>query len=377
MSEEEKLMAQRAILFSLLLARMRELRFPKTPTESYYAGQEYVEDKRRISCTFITRILQPAKIESFGFWHNGARVEIIQYGSDLSIQVHRKIPQRLFDDIRLLQIRREYLVGYMTQYIPIINRKLQDIKYETNNFLVKPFSIYDLLDIAVTMKGRSVRAFWPFQLPTFPSKTELNAQASRVYIRDYIDACSSYFVGNYDECIRKVVTSIENLIREKRWKLPERTLLNQIKDLFFRRKPFNRNSFRKIIDHYIPLGTYQADTVNFNIQHIYSVRNKIVHDSFRVPVGADMFCDKAVSTLYYFLSFSSGDPEERKLLFGTRQQFVVTQQYSKGAFNLDDIERRQRTKKEFTGKPISTNEEFDRHMFSALKFTQRDLGSVT
>lgn len=377
MSEEERLPAQRAILFGLLLARLRELRFPKTLPESYYAGQEYVEDKQRISCTFTTRILQSAQIRSFSFWHNGARVEITQYGSDLFIQVHRKIPQRLFDDIRLPQVRREYLVGYMTQYVPIINRKLQDIKYETSNFLVKPFSIYDLLDIVVTIKGRSVRAFWPFQLPTFPSTTELTAQASRVYIRDYIDACSSYFVGNYDECIRKVVTSIENLIREKRWKLPERTLLNRMKDIFFMRKPFNRNSFRKIIDRYIPLGTYQADTVNFNIQHIYSVRNKIVHDSFRVPVGADMFCDKAISTLYYFLSFSSGDPEERKLLLGTRQHFVLTQRYAKGGFNLDDIERRQRTKEEFTNEPILTNEEFDRHMFSALKFTQRDLGSVT
>jgi hypothetical protein len=57
--------------------------------------------------------------------------------------------------------------------------------------------------------------------------------------------------------------------------------------------------------------------------------------------------------------------------------FVMMQREGKGMLNLDEIERRKKTARNFTVKPIETNEEFDRHMFSALKFTQNDLGTVS
>lgn len=377
MNEEDQLKHHREMLLRLFVARLRDLRFPKVPPESYYVGQEYVEDVRRPQCTLITSVLQPAKFDPFNFWHKGAKVSVFQNGSRLFIKVDRKIPQRLFDDMRLLGIRHEYIVSYMTQYIPIINRNLLDAKYTSSNFLLKTFSVYDLMDIVVLSDKKAVRCPWPFQFQNFPMKTNLTPFDSHVYVRDYIDACTLYFEGNYDECIRKIITSVENFIHEKQWILPKETLFSRIKNFLMRKKiSSNRRSFRKILNHYIPTDEYRGKTVNFNIQHIYSVRNKIVHDGFRTPIRADMFCDKAVSTLHYFLFLACGDGELRKLLSGSRMHFVMMQREGKGMLNLDEIERREKRKKEFVGKPIETDTEFDRHMFSALQFNQSDLRSV-
>ena len=377
MSDDVALKNERQALLSVIIERYRSLRFPKVHPESYYAGQEYVEDSRKVPCTIETALMHPGSIENFEFWHHGAKTSVSQRAGLIVIKVNKKISHRLFDDIRILGIRREFIVGFIAPLIPIINRNLLDQKYNSSNFIIKTFSIYDLMEIFVTSKENRIRIYWPFQMPiVFPVETTLTPTMSNVYVRDYIDACTLFFVGNYDECIRKVITSVENFIKERNWAIKRKSKTQRIIEILLNKKSKDTNSFRAIINHYVALDTDQGNTVNYNLLTVYRVRNRIVHDGFRVSGAGTMFCDKAVSTLYYFFHRFCDDVELQRLVFGVRKHFVLMQRVGGNGLNLDEIERRHRKRKLSDVKTASTFEEYDRHVFGALRIKQTDLADL-
>lgn len=375
MPASESIIKERDNLFKILIQRLRNLRFPEELRESYYVGQDYIEDKNRICCEIKTAILHPTKIENFEFWHKKANVKVEQNGNTIVITARKKVSSRLIDDLRLLEVGQQYFVGYMNSYVAIVNERLLQQKYNGNNFLIKTFSVFDLMDILVLCDKKWLRCHWPFQMPGLPELNGPNLPVDKVYLRDYIDACTSFFLGNFDECIRKVITSVENLIKHNRWHLKKQTKMQLLWKAIVGNKRKNTNSFRNIVRSHIGSDNYQAETISENILLTYSIRNKIMHDDLRLNHNASMFCDKAVSTLYYFLLFTCGEKEICDILGATRLHFVMMQRATCGQMDLDDIEYEQksRERRRNSRKPVDNTEDFDRFMFWALKINPNDL----
>jgi hypothetical protein len=67
-------------------------------------------------------------LKRIAFWLYGARVLAKQHGNILHIQVHKRISQQLWDDVRLrIPFNKEgFIIGYLASYIPTINRYLLD-----------------------------------------------------------------------------------------------------------------------------------------------------------------------------------------------------------------------------------------------------------
>ena len=127
--------------------------------------------------------------------------------------------QQLVDDIRLLEpyLPRagKFVVGYLASYLPIINRKILDERYKKGHLLIRTFSIFDLFDVGVLAAGKIYSASWPQSFAAFPPLVNSVNYEDKIYVRDFIDACNSYFNADYDDCIRRVITSAENLVRDK------------------------------------------------------------------------------------------------------------------------------------------------------------------
>jgi hypothetical protein len=126
---DQALAESRAKLFSLLLLRLRALRAARPAPSSYYGGQEYIEDEARIDCTISFILLYPGHVQQFEFWLHGTRVDVRQLGSRLLVQAHRKISEHLWDDLRLLAAGEQFIVGYVKNLMPKINRYLLDNRY--------------------------------------------------------------------------------------------------------------------------------------------------------------------------------------------------------------------------------------------------------
>lgn len=51
---------------------------------------------------------------------------------------------------------------------------------------------------------------WPLPIPGFPEVNKFKERLDVIFVRDLIDAMTEYFYFNLDECVRKVITSLEN-----------------------------------------------------------------------------------------------------------------------------------------------------------------------
>jgi hypothetical protein len=122
------LLAARRQIFSVLLKRVAYLHIIRPPPESFYIGQPYVEDRRKVNCIIGANFIFPAYISPFDFWLYGAHVLVRQHGNILHIEVHKRISQQLWDDVRLMIPfnKEKFIIGYLASYLPTINRHLLD-----------------------------------------------------------------------------------------------------------------------------------------------------------------------------------------------------------------------------------------------------------
>jgi len=292
--EDASLAEKRANLLAILVKRMVKLRFQNVPS-NYYNGQEYVEDTRRAKCLIVAHAMSPGLISTFGFWLYGAKISVSQRGEVLVIQISKRVSQRLWDDIRLISHGERFVIGYIGSYMPIINRNLLDQRYLGGNLTIRTFSIFELFGVSMVCQGRTVSVKWPVTFPPFPPSATLAPEMNEIYIRDYIDACSSYFRNDYDDCIRRIITSAENFFTARSWTSKRESVLCRIIRILKMRKRPNPNSFRRVLADNLQLHLVSGEVINENMAHIYSVRNKIVHDGFRMSTSSGMFCSKLLA----------------------------------------------------------------------------------
>lgn len=371
------LLAARKRIFSVLLKRIAQLHVTRPIPKSFYNGQPYAEDKRKVDCIIAANFIFPGYISPFDFWLYGAHVVGTQHGNILHIQVYRQISQQLWDDVRLMiPAVQRFIIGYLASYMPTINRHLLDNRYYEGHLLSRTFAIFEAVNVSVTVNHRRMRLNWPISIAPFPPSAKIAQNVSEPYVHHFIDSINSYFTSDFDDCIRRVVTSAENFFEARAWRSkPPDSLLQKLLRLVGLKMKERPTTFRRLLSDNINKNRLSGQVINENMQFIYTVRNKIVHSGFRMSTSSEMFCSKAIGTMKYLIAGYCGDPIISRYVNTLYIQFTMQCSLLGNLNNLDVIKKHRNS---LTAKtPIDSPEAFNQFMFGSLRFTERDRHSIS
>ncbi len=95
----------------------------------------------------------------------------------------------------------------------------------------------------------------------------------------------SYFTSDFDDCIRRVVTSAENFCVTRGWEAKPfpKTLLQRLVQFLGINVDRGPKAFRfhRVLSDNINKQQLSGEVINENMQFIYTARNRIVHSGFR------------------------------------------------------------------------------------------------
>lgn len=374
-TETSELLAARTRLFRLVEHRLKQLHFSTPPPSSYYRGQEYIEDKRRVDCVIAANFQFSGALAPTKFHLHNSLVSLEQTGALLIITVRRRVSQKLVDDIKFLGRGHYHIVAYLASYLPRINRLLTDNRCYNGHLLSKNISIFDALSIVVICKRQLIPMRWPPAFAPFPPSVALAKNVDQVFVHDYIHSIQSYFRGEYDDCVRRVVTGTENFFRARGWDGPEKE--TSIKCLIRRlaRKPKpNPRAFGHILRKRMNTKI-SGEVIHQNMRYVYGVRNRLVHNGFRMSTKSERFCSKAIATLKYLLIRYADNQVISTYVHTLGMQFMMQSEIYGDTWNLDIIERRQQ---EIQNPPFIVNnpDDLETYMFTALRFNAHDKRSI-
>jgi hypothetical protein len=342
----------------LLLQRATTLRWSSPPPQSYYLGQEYAEDPVRVDSVIAVRFIYPGLINPTEFWHRNNRLVLRQRAALLTVEIHRKLSGRLWDELRLFGWGQRFIIGYVEAMMPAVNRKLLDNRYLIGEPLSRTYSLLEATGIAVMCLGAWVPITWPVSLLPFPRSAELAPGRDEIYLRDFVDANHSYLRNDFEDCIRRLVTSVETFFAHRRWTANP--------------KP---NTFKAILDSNVSQVGLAGRVVVKNLKFIYKVRNKIVHGGFRMGSASGRFCSKAVASVRYLIQGYSGVPKVSRYAHSLGMQLLRAEDVLGHMHNLDQIERHASSTLA-AGPVINSAAELDEFMFRSLEFTEKDRSSI-
>ena len=278
--------------------------------------------------------IPPAIIEDFDFYFEERKVLVKQVGANIIIHWNRNISSKLFDNIKNKKAGEAYIIGYTSKILPKINQEILKQRYSNEHFLIKYFSTLDILKISI-YKNSSMEIApltYPKSITPFSLSQKLGKGIDEIFIRDLLDAGNAYFNYNLDECIRKIITSLENsfiFLKHKGSK----------KGLFSRKKGF-KNIIKNIYS-----GDLKNKDIENNLLFIYKVRNKIVHRKFRVKFSNNWFCKKSVITLFYhYKTQCKNNIPLKDYILSLEMQFRMIDDFCRGQtpediINIDRFER--------------------------------------
>ncbi len=330
-------------------------------SKSYYGcmGQEYIKNGSQIDTSIKINCYSPALLEDFDFYLYNNKICVNQIGGELQIKFNKKISNKLLNDVKKHKGER-FVIGYISKILPKVNQEILKQRYENGHFLIRSFSIMDIYKIIITRhrSGEEIVLNWPVSIDNFPPSKKLAKEKNEIFIKDLIDAGNLYFNGNYDDCIRKVITSIENSFRFY-------NLKGKRKSLFFR-----NNKFNNIIKNNINGKDIGQKVIASNLIFIYKIRCKIVHDKFRIKYNNGWICKKGIGTLFYLYQFL--DRNNKQILdyiHSLQTQFLMLDMFCQGT-NLEDVEKLENSGDKEKENIINTPEEIDKFMFSGLEISR-------
>jgi len=187
---------------------------------SYY--KRYILDKEITEVAIRIEIYYKTLTENFFFKYKYHDNEIIiswVFASNNLVQItieNLKIPKALLEDLKNDK-GFHFIISIINQTLPAINNRLDYLKYNKGNILIKRISFLDFSKIQLIYhekSGSQKEIIIP--LPIFPKefpplqKKYFKENLPPIYIRDYIDAMESYIKYDFNDCVRKLITSLEN-----------------------------------------------------------------------------------------------------------------------------------------------------------------------
>lgn len=273
---------------------------------SYFVGQEYVEPQSHESVRIELRLYSPAVLDSFEFFIQKKKIKGEQRGGVLFVSFDIILPRNLLTDLAYGKGNAQtYVLGYISRYLPRINQEMLEQRYSSGHYLIQTFSVLDVFKITVSnlnpdLADEVITVPWPPSFKKFPPTQRIKGKEIETYLMDFIDAGNDYLRGDYNNCIRRIITSAENAF--KFYKLDKKTLIGWRRYLsflpFFREASFN--IIARSISTHDDLG---RQVVSENLLFLYKLRNRIVHDKFRIRFENSLVCRKGISTLNYLYQF--------------------------------------------------------------------------
>ena len=332
---------------------MNSKMFGDLPDE-YTVGEEFVKDKERIDVEIVCTFSTSAVLSNLRFISDNYSVETEQIGHDFIIKIKRQISKKLFH--ALMSTTAEiFLMGYIDEVLPEINRSISEQIYLNGHLLNKTYSILDIKKLIVINLNdkKFMELGCPIVVQAFPPSASLAKSSDSIFIRDYIDSMYCYFTYNLDDCIRKMITSLENFFRVT-------GITTKEKD----------ESFNTRLDRCLNKVLYASNYAPYlyilkkNIKFIYKCRKGIVHDRFRMDFKNRWLCKKGIGTLSYIYKSSLLDIDTIKYIISLSQQFLLLNtlicgipldEYVEGINNPDE------------GTLITSGDDLDKFMFSGLE----------
>jgi len=348
----------------------------------YFWGQEYFDDTEEVDVTISCCFQSVATIDMIVQSLPQCHISLIQTGNRLKLTVTRKISKNLFYTLKKKSNATPFIIGYIDEIIPFINAALLQQKYLNGHILLSTYSDLDLFDITVIKldDNSSIKLNWPRPIPPFPLLRKLPEGADEVFIRDYIDAMTCYFNNNFDECIRKIITSVENFYVYANVKgdfFPHtnffcrslESLIQKIHDRYglmnveIKRGTFNSKLHDCLNERYYPQWREHTPVLEGNIRFLYRVRNSIVHKKYRLSEEDKWLCEYGIVTLSYFFQNSFIDKSVSQYISALNMQFNMFIPMYQGA-SLDEL--REGKTKGSKEKNITNDREMDSSIFSHL-----------
>jgi len=250
--------------------------------------QDYGKNKQ-IDATISYVFPVPAPFEPFEVegLENNARVVfksnclIISIKRQISAPLVKGIKKR--DQLRATQAKT-ILLGFLSDIIGPLNDRLSILRYNKGHLLLKSISSMDLLYVSINRKWRRPVIF-PHNscIGNFKPLQKHSKAGNEVFVRDLIDAMRSYLYHDYDECIRKLITSVENFYDHLGLSGTFKSKLQKI---------IQDKYYLKRWDEYLPI-------FRSNLSFIYALRNSIVHNKLRLTSSDSSIVKRGIGTLFY------------------------------------------------------------------------------
>lgn len=301
---------------------------PSELPDSFYVGQDYVEDPVRIPIEIKIYFPFSADLENTNIEVDGRQVRLEQWGAIFCVSFIENISERLFNNIKEKHAGDDWILGYVSVVLPYVNQEILRQRYRHAHFLLKTLTVLDILQLwLVRNKKDKVRIEWPKAISNFPPAAELAKNYDdQIYFRDIIDAIHAYFNNNYDECIRKIITSVETFIKTYNLKVVKQVYKTDFEE-----------TVRRHMNIICPMTQENAADV---IMDTYIARNEIVHDGkhFDLKEGKKIGKRGIHLVLDVYKNYGSDD-DMKRYAFYLEGQFLQHENFLGDGLTLSWLEK--------------------------------------
>lgn len=319
--------------------------------------EDYVLNKEKIKVFIKYSIKLSVIVDNFNV--DDELIHARQNGQNITITFKKTISKKLFEDIKEFSdcykekreipeilLRRnpsQYVVAFVKDTLPWVNGEIVKRKSQEGHIILKTVSLFDIEVVVLQDFQKNFHhVLWPLPLSKFPPKPNQNDAVYRgkdvVFVRDLVSAMTDFFYFDFDECVRKVITSFENYFIYYKIKSPEGVIYDDYT---------GKKKFKKFVSWHLKEKNYHhrqddLQILQDNILFIYHVRCNIVHNELRLKLDDkdnQFFCMVAIRTLLkiYQSNFVKND-DKFDYIFSFESQFVMLLDGVTG-LNLDDLEK--------------------------------------
>ena len=321
-------------------------------------AHEFLEDKEKVSALITCIFHLSALIKPISFNYRDCDVITDQDGCDFILGITKNISKKLFystSDNRMLE---KFILGYISDIIPVLNEHLIKQKYQCGHLLIRTFSLLDIHELYILNNESKeyTKLSWPMAFTNFPRTEEFAEESNYKFIRDLIEASTFYFYYNLDDCLRKIISSIEN---------------------FFNLRNIKGGSFKDRLSNCLKSGNHKKNwepylTIFYkNIMFVYSIRNKIVHEKYRMDSNDSWLCKKGIGTLFYIYQSNLNDQNTKFYNYSLMKQFITLDSECMG-FNFDTLEDDNNLGRTI----VKTALEMEKVIFNSLEISEEEINKI-
>jgi hypothetical protein len=200
---------------------------------------------------------------------------------------------------------------------------------------LRTFTIFDAFEIKLLHKKskRGLIISGPFGMSNIPVDSWKPVSGDdHLYFRDFIDAIGSYFYANYEDCVRRLITSVENFVKYHDLKRLKKDSKSKFIDIINQ----NVNIFCDLHEHFIAK----------DIIDIYLLRNEIVHDGKKLDPTTDKQKIKwGIHSILMLYKMFGDDERPRNFASYLDLQFVAFEGFLGQVVTLNSLEKQLKDKR--------------------------------